>query len=141
MIERIKQIIEYYKLTSSSFADKIDVPRSSISHLLSGRNKPSLDFILKIEKKFSEVDLTWLVHGKGNFPNTLKNVEQKGDEVYKNDTPTLFTETLHIEKDNSLEIKVPPSDKNLIVEKSSTEKKVKRIVVLYTDGTFEDYIK
>ena len=47
MIERLKVILDYYNLTSSSFAEKIDVPRSSISHLLSGRNKPSLDFILK----------------------------------------------------------------------------------------------
>ena len=52
MIERLKLILDYYNLSASSFADKIDVPRSSISHLLSGRNKPSLDFIIKVETAF-----------------------------------------------------------------------------------------
>ena len=47
-IKRLEKILDYYSLTASSFADKIGVQRSSMSHLLSGRNKPSLDFILKI---------------------------------------------------------------------------------------------
>ena len=47
-IKRLELILEYYGLNASAFADKIGVQRSSLSHLLSGRNKPSLDFILKI---------------------------------------------------------------------------------------------
>jgi transcriptional regulator with XRE-family HTH domain len=46
------------------FADKIGVQRSSLSHLLSGRNKPSLDFILKILDVFPDVDLYWMINGK-----------------------------------------------------------------------------
>ena len=51
-------IFEYYGLTASLFADKINVQRSSISHLLSGRNKPSLDFILKVIENFPEASVT-----------------------------------------------------------------------------------
>ena len=47
IIDRVKKIISANGLTSSSFADKIGVPRSSISHVLSGRNNPSLDLIIK----------------------------------------------------------------------------------------------
>ena len=47
-IKRLEFLLEYYSMNAASFADKIGVQRSSLSHLLSGRNKPSLDFILKI---------------------------------------------------------------------------------------------
>ena len=53
--ERLHIIMEYYEMTSAMFADKIEVQRSSISHILSGRNKPSLDFVLKVLKEFPEV--------------------------------------------------------------------------------------
>ena len=72
-IKRLEKILDYYNLTASSFADKIGVQRSSISHLLSGRNKPSLDFILKILDVFPEIDLYWILNGKGSFP---KNNEE-----------------------------------------------------------------
>ena len=67
-VKRLETIFEYYGLTASLFADKINVQRSSISHLLSGRNKPSLDFILKVIENFPEVELLWLLNGKGSFP-------------------------------------------------------------------------
>jgi len=68
-IKRLKKVIEYYGETASSFAEKINVQRSSISHILSGRNKPSLDFILKILTSYPEVELYWLLNGKGEFPS------------------------------------------------------------------------
>ena len=84
---RLKKVIDYYQLTASMFADKIGVQRSSISHILSGRNKPSLDFILKVTAEFNEVDMYWLLNGKGTFPkntNTptpyLHNIETKSNE-------------------------------------------------------------
>ena len=67
-IKRLEKVLDYYGLSASSFADKINVQRSSISHLLSGRNKPSLDFILKVIEIFPEVDLYWILNGKGSFP-------------------------------------------------------------------------
>ena len=73
---RLRNIMDYYQLSASAFADKIQVPRSSISHLLSGRNKPSLDFVLKVVKEFNEVELYWLLNGKGTFPNTSEVPEQ-----------------------------------------------------------------
>src|SRR3970040_2522612 len=69
-IKRLEIILDYYSLNASSFADKIGVQRSSLSHLLSGRNKPSLDFILKILDVFPDVDLYWILNGKGTFPKS-----------------------------------------------------------------------
>ena len=53
--KRLQKVIDYYTETASSFSDKIGVQRSSISHILSGRNKPSLDFVLKILAAYPEV--------------------------------------------------------------------------------------
>src|SRR5690606_13043970 len=67
-IKRLEKVLEYYGLSASAFADSIGVQRSSISHLLSGRNNPSLDFVLKILNQYPEVELYWLLNGKGSFP-------------------------------------------------------------------------
>ncbi|MDR6515377.1 helix-turn-helix transcriptional regulator [Chryseobacterium camelliae] len=65
--ERISKVIEYSKLTPSEFADEVDVQRSSISHITSGRNKPSLEFIIKIKSRFPEILWDWLVNGEGEM--------------------------------------------------------------------------
>jgi len=111
---RLKKILNYHQLTASLFADKIGVQRSSISHILSGRNKPSLDFILKVTNSFTDVDIYWLLNGKGAFP--------------KEQVPTN---------------KVFLPDDSSIVEtiNSKSSKKMNRIVVFYEDGTFEEYKK
>ena len=111
---RLKKILNYHQLTASLFADKIGVQRSSISHILSGRNKPSLDFILKVTNTFTDVDIYWLLYGKGAFP--------------KEQEPTN---------------KVFSPDESSIVEtiNSKSSKKMNRIVVFYEDGTFEEYKK
>src|SRR5680860_596133 len=70
-IERLEHLFQYYDLNASAFADKIQVQRSSISHLLSGRNKPSLEFVLKVVKNFPEVNLYWLLNGKEHFLRKL----------------------------------------------------------------------
>lgn len=67
-IKRIETILEYYGLSASSFADALGVQRSGLSHLMSGRNKPSLDFIMKISDTYPDVNLYWLLNGTGNFP-------------------------------------------------------------------------
>ena len=67
MIDRIQLILKTKNLSSSQFADEIQVQRSSISHILSGRNKPSLDFIMKILSTYSEVNADWLIFGKGQM--------------------------------------------------------------------------
>lgn len=73
-IARLQRIMDYYDLNASALADSLGVLRSSISHLLSERNKPSLDFVLKIIDKYPEVDLYWLLYGNGSFPKEEKSL-------------------------------------------------------------------
>ncbi len=111
---RLKKIMEYHQLTASLFADKIGVQRSSISHILSGRNKPSLDFILKVTNIFSDVDIYWLLNGKGSFPKKSA------------DAPSYPTTNSSLDSKGS---------------SSNSIKKMDRVVVFYTDGTFDEYKK
>lgn len=83
---RLKNIMDYHQLSASTFADKVGVQRSSISHILSGRNKPSLDFILKVTSEFKDVDIHWLLNGKGVFPKDTSNNSTPP-------TPSLFQES------------------------------------------------
>ena len=109
---RLKKVLEHHQLSASTFADKVGVQRSSISHILSGRNKPSLDFVLKVTSEFRDIDLQWLLNGIGVFP--IVKISQEKSTTAAN----LF---------NS--------------EKEVLEKRIQRIVVFYADGTFEEYQK
>lgn len=84
MKDRIQKIISAENLTASKFADIIAVQRSSISHLVAGRNQPSLDIVKKILKSFPKINSDWLIFGEGNMYKDNNNpaavnpvVEQK----------------------------------------------------------------
>ena len=64
--ERVSKIMEDNGLSSSQMADKIGVQRSAISHILSGRNKPSLDFVIKVLEAFENVSSDWLLKGEND---------------------------------------------------------------------------
>lgn len=138
-IKRLEFIIEYYSLSASSLADKIGVQRSSLSHLLSGRNKPSLDFILKILEVFPEVDLYWILNGKGSFP---KNETQK---ISTAPTPiteikfeeNAFEETKKQETGNPISLKKISNIQDTITY--SNKDKIEKIVIFYTNGKFVEY--
>ncbi len=85
MNERIKVLLEKLNLTASRFADEIGVPRSTISHIISGRNKPSLDFITKIIDRFNSVNIEWVIFGHGEvFKDAkLKSGEMDDDKIDK----------------------------------------------------------
>lgn len=67
MIDRIKNVIDYSQLSSSAFADTIGISRSGLTHLLTGRNQPSLDVARKILAKFPEISTEWLIMGMGEM--------------------------------------------------------------------------
>lgn len=65
MKDRVVLLIKALNYTAAQFADEIGVQKSGISHIISGRNNPSLDFIQKILQRFPEVNMEWLIQGKG----------------------------------------------------------------------------
>lgn len=80
MIERINLIMRAKNITASQFADEINIQRSGMSHIMSGRNKPSLDFIMRVLKRYPEIDTDWLLFGKGEMYATPKQAETLASE-------------------------------------------------------------
>ncbi|NHN25967.1 helix-turn-helix transcriptional regulator [Flavobacterium jejuense] len=147
-IKRLQIILDYYGLSASAFADRIDVQRSSISHLLSGRNKPSLDFILKVIEIFPDVDLYWILNGKGNFPKSEKKIEEKKvtpilenvktEEKNKSNLETdLFTQ-MNVQENKSIFENNSQNISN-ISNMNTTDDDVDYIVIFYKNGTFKKY--
>ncbi|MEC7414914.1 MAG: helix-turn-helix transcriptional regulator [Bacteroidota bacterium] len=120
-ISRLNEIMVNNNLNSATFAEQIGVQRSSVSHVMSKRNKPSLDFILKIVNSFEEVTLDWLL-----FDNNLKpSSSSKSDSKFVNskiDSDLKKSLNVLTNKQSPMEIK--------------TNSDVVQIIQIYKDGSF-----
>ncbi len=138
---RILEIMEKSGLTPSEFADKIEVQRSAISHITSGRNKPSLEFLIKIKSSFPEIDTDWLVFGTEKKTKSHEILEKDENMESTTDSyPTLFE---LFNTDEKIEKLVPeniPEHVPTEVEISSQEKKMVRALLFFSDGTFEEFV-
>ena len=88
--DRIEYLMNLYGLTPSQFSDKTGIQRASVSHILSNRNKPSLDILLKIYHAFEGVELAWLVAGEGNPPKVNSedvDIQESGEVNIVDGTP------------------------------------------------------
>lgn len=126
MINRIKKILQYYNLTPSTFADMLEIQRSSMSHIFSGRNKPSMDFLIKLREKFPDIDTDWFLSGKGDM---IKENNKKA-------IPILFEENLNVEKKEQKNNSDSHIDLNQEIKNS---KQIEKIVIFYNDKTFDSY--
>lgn len=141
--KRLEQIMQRHDLNASSFAEKVGVGRSSISHILSGRNKPSLDFVLSVLKNFEGVDLYWLLNGKGSYPSKNKPPEevnkiQKSKPAETESTSSNLFSIQENEVDQGLnqEEQAVINSKQTIIKKG---KNITKIIWFYEDGTFQEF--
>lgn len=116
--ERLQIIIDLKELQPSKFADEISVQRSSMSHIIAGRNKPSLDFLQKVVLRFPDVNINWILTGIGE-PIFTANKEKRENDI---EISTEFEK----EKDKNKEL-------------PNKEKEIERIVVFYSDKTFDTF--
>ncbi|NPA10537.1 MAG: helix-turn-helix transcriptional regulator [Chlorobi bacterium] len=135
--ERISKVIEYSNLSSSEFADEIEVQRSSISHITSGRNKPSLEFIIKIKSRFPEILWDWLITGEGEMLKSElpeSDIPELEEEIYEEEKPRttslpdLFTMVNNDEDFGSEETEIEPPkmkrQESLIPDQSKAQEKI-----------------
>ena len=121
-ISRLEIIMKKNHLSAAAFAERIGVQRSSVSHILSKRNKPSLDFILKINNSFNEVTLEWLL-----LEDTSKAIKRLAysDEIGEGELNDL--------KDESFVS--PNNDENNDISNEVTE-----VIKIYKDGSFKTFL-
>jgi transcriptional regulator with XRE-family HTH domain len=174
MIDRIKQVMEYSGLTPAQFSTELGINRSNLTHLFSGRNQPSLDFIRKILIKFPQIKTEWLMMGMGSMLKQDNNFTQPTLPQFESNEPDLFSQLEPVkqnkvvssqvsirdieENKNSEPLEKSGENKNIKQEKKQREsifasdhkvmdqifnspedKKIKKIVLLYMDNTFEVY--
>ena len=121
--DRIRFIIHSHNLSNSTFADRLGIQRSNVSHVLSGRSKPGLDFLEKILKEFPRVDAHWLISGK---------TKQSSASILEDESFKVNDKSIQIEN------KAPASDNQSM--KTEQAKTVFKIVHFYTDQTFDEFI-
>jgi len=112
MNRRLLQFLQAENITQSQFADILDVARGSVSHILSGRNKPGYEFMESLLLHYPRLNLDWLLTGKGR--------------MYKDSTEeTPFQEA--------------PLQPETTVETPAEAREIARILVFYTDNTFQEF--
>jgi transcriptional regulator with XRE-family HTH domain len=146
MRERIQKLIAAEGLTPSQFADAIGIQRSAVSHLLSGRNNPSYDIIVKILTRFKNVNPTWLLLGSGSM--YIEVTSSVSPEIkFPETTPRqgAISEKYSI-PDNSLPVDNNSSfssqneDQKAEKTEKISNKKLEKVILLYTDHSFEVFL-
>jgi transcriptional regulator with XRE-family HTH domain len=134
--ERFKYIMKLNQLSASAFAEEIGVQRSSISHVLSGRNRPSLEFIQKVLNRFPKVDANWLINGSTNMQE--KSIKGKREDLNDREQTEEIREGQAKGKraDESLSESIVRSEDPAAY---GVKKEIERIVVFYSDQTFKEF--
>lgn len=163
--DKIKQILLDKNLTPSYFADEIGVQRSSISHILSGRNRPSFDIIQKIIRRFPELGYEWIMeeesqqvnqstassYGNRNQPRPTIERADRSSSVQPSSPSSYPSQSVGIrsQRNEIPPVNIPeqiPTDSLSAQTQSTTnsvtssDKKVERILIFYTDGSFKEYM-
>jgi transcriptional regulator with XRE-family HTH domain len=143
MIERILEILKAKGMSPSQFADEIGVQRSAISHLVSGRNNPSLDFVQRVLKRFPDVNTDWLLSGTGMMIQDNSQEPLVVPPVIRQPEMSLFTEEPVI-KEPVIEVREKPDVPDIQPEKrnqkkeTTREKRIEKIIFIYSDNTFRE---
>lgn len=141
MNTRLKQFLSAENITQSQFADSIKVVRASVSHVLSGRNNPSYDFIKAIMSTYPQLNIEWLIFGKGRMykeiststdqaPPIEPSVDEGGllfDEVLAYDEPEPIHKTENFPP-------ASPKDEQIL----KTQRKVRKVIILYDDDSYQE---
>ena len=137
MQERFKQLLEEKNLTATRFAAMIKVNASAMSHILNGRSKPGFDVLDKIAQAFPDVNLNWLISGKGSLYNNRISTPAKEVENLFEEEEKRFP----IEEKNTKAEEILRPAVSVASIPTAKGKKVKRIILFFEDGSFEDYEK
>lgn len=153
MNDRLDKLLLAEQLTPAKFADIIGVQRSSISHIISGRNKPSFDFIAKVLQRFPRVSPDWLILGRGDMYKQMVQASLFDTPVVKDVIVEQKSEPQEVVEPDSAAYdaaasesisKEPPTQKTEMessypIDIKAFDKEVERIVVFYKDRTFRSY--
>lgn len=148
MEQRLQLFLQMEQLSQSQFADKMGIQRSGVTHLLSGRNKPSFEFLTRMLQAYPSLNAEWLLLGKGkpykdsNVSPEIQTVTEPAPAPVEDQ---LFSEPLFDDAapiNETIDFDNIPQSNEIKEIKSNTQstgapKAIKAILILYEDGTYE----
>ena len=138
--DRIELLMKSYNLSPSQFADKTGIQRASVSHILSGRNKPSLDFLIKLKDVFPEYSFDWIILGKKPITINDRTPIVKEDSFKPIEIFDTIDEGYQDKQENTMvETTISATDSKSIINEPGLSKNIKQIIYVYEDHTFEIY--
>ncbi|NLA63308.1 MAG: helix-turn-helix transcriptional regulator [Bacteroidales bacterium] len=145
MKDRIKKIMDSEDLTAARFADMLQINRAVVSHILNGRNNPSLDVVTKILSDFNYINPDWLLSGNGLMykdgydPKDEKERDLFAKEALNADNDTDVTKYTKENSSQSVVEVDKTADKQQVPPIPINDRKVRQIIVYYNDNTFETF--
>lgn len=147
MKDRIKQIMEMEHLTPTRFADRLQINRAIISHILNGRNNPSLDVVTKILGEMNYINPEWLLNGTGSIykEGVDSDAIKKEPDLFHQSEPDTVPIPHIAEKGKEMAFKEVPGhvkdvDPKYVESSVVHDKKITQIIIYYSDHTFETFI-
>lgn len=140
MNNRLKQFLAAENITQAQFADNINVVRASVSHVLSGRNNPSFDFIKAMMANYPRLNMEWLMFGKGKM---YKDKEIPADDLlFPLEEPETVMRIRDIPAEDLTTVSENPSneiDTSIDITQSiNKQRSVSKIIILFNDGTYQE---
>lgn len=146
MKDRLLQFLNQEQLSATHLADEIGVQRSSVSHVLSGRNNPSYDFIYKILKRYDNLSADWLISGKGEmYHNSMQEKSTATAQRQQGDLFSDMRDTSVVEAKEEDEPEYGRTEKKAEANRTDpekmneTNKKLEQVILIYDDGSFRAY--
>lgn len=138
--ERIQKVIETEQLTAKQFSEEIGIQPSTISNILKGRNKPSLDVMQKTLDRFRSISPDWLISGIGSMYRQKLDSQQPTLFDVRPETDSLPGDSAAQEDENPAP-GAQPKQRRMVQEVpigNRIERKMQKVVVFYDDGTYEE---
>lgn len=142
MNRRLQQFLSAENISQSQLAEILGVARASVSHILSGRNKPGFDFILNMTNRFPVLNIEWLISGKGRMYNTPTTTLYDPHSVVE-EIPSQINFTEEIQDFSEIATESAAPKVNTLDSKAqqpTTQRSISKILVFYTDGTFQELV-
>lgn len=138
MNTRLKQFLAAENITQAQFADNIQVVRASVSHVLSGRNNPSYEFIKAIMQNYPLLNMEWLMFGKGK----MYKEKTAGNGLLFDDEPEIeLTDNIQAYEEDSPVPEIPSIETDTLINKAQTinaQRRINKIIVFFDDGSYQE---
>ena len=146
MKKRIARIIEYENLSSTMFAERLGISKAVVSHILNGRNNPSLDVVSRIMQTMPYINSEWLINGEGEMlkPGHIDEMMNKSSALFYQEGNKTTQDTVIDEIIDRIDVEYQSNPTHSIENKEigvrvERLKRIKEIIIYYDDNTFETF--